>query len=1152
MKLSEAIHIRSRFSRSVNLERDSSVSALTGYVPTGRALDVVRRLAQGMLDAPSGRALSITGPHGGGKSSLAIFIDGLTSPSSSEINKSAIKLLEEFDPILKKLWSDGVSSLPLSGKGFVRAIATATREPISKSLIRALDRAVIRDLGKKPEMREAVEGLSKNKETRDRQFLDLVAEIAKKQPIIFIIDEFGKNLESYADSPAEADPFILQALSELAQGDNALPIFIMTMQHLSFDEYVQGTTGNQRREWAKIQGRFQDIPFVDSPIQSRKLISSVFDQKSSTLKTAYSGWLKAHEKELTIAGLAEIAFNVDTLNSYPLHPLTLSVLPQLCSRYGQNERTLFSFLASKEPKSVASFLNQTIWDKNLSLPLIGLDLVYDYFLESAPTMLSASNTANRWIEIESRIRDIHGLTEEEEKILKTIGLLNLVTSGGTLRASKNILLLSLSGTKESAKIIERRLDKSLAKLEARGLVIFRSFADEFRVWQGSDFDLRAATENARRALQGKSLARILNEVVQLAPMVAGRHSQVKGILRIFEQKFYDPAIEDLLPPVSESHFDGVVGYSVLPLRIEELKPLPKNSKPIVIFNPKDLTKLSDLAFETSALYSVLHEENLKTLDWVAKRELVERFIVVKQQMLELVNLTWFTEADWVACSSNSYRLDKAKGISSALSDVCDATYKKSPIVKSEMIARRELTGQGTRACRNVIEGMLKNLSKPAFGIEGFGPDRAIYQAIFAATGLHHKNDAGKWVIGQPDKLSWGPVWKEVEGAFESATSARLPISTIASLLTRPPFGLKDGLIPLLLFCAIVSKGSDIALYEHGTLVLNLDDAVAERFAKNPSNFAIRNYATSEGARAKCISGIVKAFAIENVPVENSFLAVVRALYRELYFLTPFSKQTLKYLTKESKLVRQAFQGALEPDILFFEDIPKILGLQPIFPESHITSQQVARYSSELLNIFKNFKNSYQNLMDDVAHEIAESTATSSDVNKMRQQLVGQATNLEGRVLERGLNSFVTAILRENLTTNDWLENMAMVVADGSPTKSWNDESLGKFSHKASELGGSLRRLQALLYDRLSKDEAAFDAIRITVTHPDGKENVQILSITEAETKLVSEELFSVLRTLEGKMGSSSAARGALFAWLASKNEEETTLTLRDRDGKKHG
>jgi hypothetical protein len=44
MKLIEMIDVNPRFARSANIERDLGVEALEGYVPTGRAIDVVRRV----------------------------------------------------------------------------------------------------------------------------------------------------------------------------------------------------------------------------------------------------------------------------------------------------------------------------------------------------------------------------------------------------------------------------------------------------------------------------------------------------------------------------------------------------------------------------------------------------------------------------------------------------------------------------------------------------------------------------------------------------------------------------------------------------------------------------------------------------------------------------------------------------------------------------------------------------------------------------------------------------------------------------------------------------------------------------------------------------------------------------------------------------
>ena len=267
-----AISVKSRFSRSVNVERDTGANSLDGYIPTGRALDVVRRLAQGMLDPSAGRSLSITGPHGGGKSSLAIFVDALLNGKKTQSYRTAFKLLEEFDPVLAAMWEEARKCVDISGQGFYRAVVTAAREPITESILRALKRKAETNAFPLASLEKKLRSLKADSSSRESVILEFIKEIAEEHPFILVIDEFGKNLEAYADAPSESDPFILQGIAEMGQGEKALPIFVMTMQHLSFDDYIQSSSSSQRKEWAKIQGRFQDIPYIDSPIQSRKLI----------------------------------------------------------------------------------------------------------------------------------------------------------------------------------------------------------------------------------------------------------------------------------------------------------------------------------------------------------------------------------------------------------------------------------------------------------------------------------------------------------------------------------------------------------------------------------------------------------------------------------------------------------------------------------------------------------------------------------------------------------------------------------------------------------------------------------------------------------------------------------------------------------------
>ena len=186
---------------------------------------------------------------------------------------------------------------------------------------------------------------------------------------------------------------------------------------------------------------------------------------------------------------------------------------------------------------------------------MGLDRVYDYFLDSAATSVGAAASASRWLEIETRIRDTFGLTELQSQVLKSVGVLNLVSSGGAVRASRPILRWSTEQTTDS------EFAEVIRELEERGLITYRDFADEFRIWSGSDFDLRGAVETARREAALRPLPSLLNEHASLEPIVAGRHSQKHGVLRVYRRFFADgvPEAAELNTP-QERQWDGHVVY----------------------------------------------------------------------------------------------------------------------------------------------------------------------------------------------------------------------------------------------------------------------------------------------------------------------------------------------------------------------------------------------------------------------------------------------------------------------------------------------------------------------------------------------------------------------------------------------------------------
>lgn len=174
-----------------------------------------------------------------------------------------------------------------------------------------------------------------------------------------------------------------------------------------------------------------------------RLIGQAIDQSEAELfKCAIhnqaSEWFERLEgitkgEELTPAVLGEV---------YPLHPIAALVLPTLCNRYAQNDRSLFTFLTSSEPYSFKTFINETTVEGDF-LPTLKLDRVYDYFVEAVGIGLASRPSLSRWVEIQGLIADAKHLEPDSLKVLKTIGILNLVTTTAAVRATRELVTLAM-------------------------------------------------------------------------------------------------------------------------------------------------------------------------------------------------------------------------------------------------------------------------------------------------------------------------------------------------------------------------------------------------------------------------------------------------------------------------------------------------------------------------------------------------------------------------------------------------------------------------------------------------------------------------------------------------------------------------------------
>ena len=1129
--LADAIAVESRFARSANLERDvDRREPLDGYIVTARALDVLERITTTAAQGPAGGAWSLTGPYGSGKSSLALLLDAALG-EAGETQEVALRLIDDASPSVSALVRRAHHRHGTHESGFHRGLVTANREPLSHTVLRALHAAVLRSYGKIPPasrfgaaktLRGALEDASANDPRRTGPSPAALVEIARclaeDAPLLLVIDEFGKNLEAIGDGGA-ADPYLLQQLAEAGQG-SGLPVFVLTLQHLSFEDYLAGTDGPHRREWAKVQGRFEDVAFVESAVQTRALIGTVFDVGDDKLVPRIERWAQHHAKEMRALGIADLADPKVVAGCYPLHPLAAFVLPELCNRYGQHERTLFSFLTSPDSASAASYLSVTNVPTRGPLPSLGLEVIYDYFVASGALNLSTPRQSTRWTEIATRLRDSHGLTEPQVRLAKAIALLNLVATTGTVRASKQVLTL-----------VDADSATTLDELDSAGIVTYRDFADEYRIWHGTDIDIRSLLDTAHQRVQRQSLAAILSATVPPQPVVAARHSAEHNVLRVFARRYADSS-ESIGPLDAFSPYDGEV---LLVVGEDQTAPTVAQSlngaKPVVAAVPDNLTELSTAAREVATVTDALDDPTVSD-DWVARLELGER-LAQSRSTLDSAIIGTFSAEDctWILLGEEENTILPAGRGSAALSAAADIAYSSTPTVRNEMLNRTDLTSQGAKARRLLLKAMIEHGSDPDLGLEGYGPEMAIYRAFLERTGLHgddKRNDTK--IFRAPTDRSLCPAWDVLETHFERARARRLNLGDIYAALLSPPIGMKAAVVPVFVTAGLLAFADEIAIYEHGTFKPLLTIEISERLVSNPGHFDIKHFANTTGARQQVIDALARRFEVlprfRKQRVAN-VLAIVGHMVSRIGQLENYTLRTTN-ITATTRNARDALVVAVEPDELLFVTLPKALGFTPVEPGNK-TYWNARAYADSVGDMIDELTDCYERLLTDLLKLLLTESAETS-----RRVVSGQAAALEGEVLDPAVRAFVMTLANDSVNSDsDWIEAVATVVGKKAP-KEWTDDDLRRFRRELPEHLASFQRLLALHADQRTHGRGAFDALRVTVTRSDGSEHVRLVGVDHDQRQHLEGALNSVLDKLTSLTGSPQRAHNSLLALLGER------------------
>lgn len=1058
------VEVERRFRRSVNLDRDTgSPDALAGYVVTPAVRRALSQITGGLDDAAGDRAWNLVGPYGSGKSAFAVFLADLLSPSGSPGHSAARNLL------------NGSAESASPRQPLHPALLTAERAPLDTLLLKSLDSTLeaiwATRRGKKPRVLAAVKRFLNGSApalsrcaTSDvvRCFEEAVRTIEEKTGagLLLIVDEAGKALEYAAQRPTRGDVYLLQALAETAARSDGIPFVILTILHQSFDRYAHQLGPSDRNEWAKVQGRFGELAFREGGDQILRLTAAAIRRTGelragedwTRIVSATARWIS----EGTGWDEAQLAGHLHAC--WPLHPIAAALLgPLFRGRLAQNERSLFAFLSAGEPLSFRDFLRTHGSDH-----LYTVDRLYDY----ATAMLGSrllGRDGRPWAEIDTAIRRLPtGSKALDEQVLKTVGLLGMLGDQVGLRASAEIVAACI-GEGDAAK-------RSLEHLKRQSALVFRQFRDAFQIWEGSDLDLDDLVVRAERQLPSDfSVAQLLQREAPQAPLVARRHLFQTGTLRFFDVQFVDASrltsgaecdvggegdgIVILTLPRTEREADDLRGQQgIAGLAIERLGA----GKPVVLVVPETLVRLSQLARESAASQLVRTSTPELQSDPIARSELSGRIGELERQVAAEVRRAFDPRrSDWF---TGGVRLNVAswRDASSALSELCDAHYAQAPPIRNELLNRRALSTSAARARRSLLEAMILRGEVVQLGFEGNPPEVSMYRSLLGAHELHRPR-AGKWGFGTP-KRTLKPLWAAIDEFLHDTEAGRRPLVELYDRLRHPPFGIKDGPLPVIVVAALLARDDAVAVYERGSFMPTWTPSHAERLLRSPDAFEIRQ-CRIDGPRQAVVTRLAGTLRL-STGNDPSLLDVVRGLVRFVASLTPYARRTQR-ISQRARDVRETLVRAREPAQLVFNDLPAACGCPP-FGAGHAEAERnVDDFVEALTTGLREMRNAYPALMERAGATLAERLNLPGKQVAATAELHRRASRLGEIAVDPMLKSFVLRAADEALAPDDLLTSLLTQLANKPPSE-WTEADEEQFRVRAVQVGRAFRNAESLL------------------------------------------------------------------------------------------
>lgn len=1029
-----------RFNPSINIVRDEGREF--DYILTPNAVKVAKEISVGFNSGI--RAFTLIGSYGTGKSSFLQALDRTINGG----NLVPIELNQK-----------------LSKVGATRVVGHY------QSLISYFTQEL---------------GVTNQHEGNQEVFDALYARAEKDDLHVIYIDEFGKFLEYATQNEPDRELYFLQQLAEFVSRDD-INLLLITTLHQNFEAYSGGVvTTRQRREWKKVKGRFKELTFNEPVEQLLYLAAKKLDGQGriehSTAKLA----IEKNVLDLNKEGLLELEKSLS-----PLDVISAGVLAKALQKYGQNERSLFTFLET-------DLLDEAWFD---------LSRVYDYLLNAFHSYLESSYNPHfhNWQTLKNGVERIEYSNVKKPRLMlsvfKSVGLLQIF--GGKAGKIDDAFFTDYFAAIASKKDILA----ALSELQKMRLILFAKYKGAYTITEGTDVDFDVELAKAEEHIDPSfDVPAVVQEHFDFPMMTAKAVTYLKGTPRLFGFQVSDKAEKEQTPKGALDGYVRLVFNDDLSTK-DILAATKSHSTALIVGFYKNTKSIRDRVFDILKTKKVLAEHRD---DLVARSEF-EKILASQERLLshEVIDGMFTDKVFWSFQGEVISDVSNAKRLNAQLSRICNVVYSATPTFKNELLNKHKISTSIHTARKNYFDRLVNHWQEPELGFDRdkFPPEKTIYKSLLEANGIH-EGGAVKANFSEPHaENGFDAIWEVCDAFLAESKEEAKPVKELYERLSKAPYKLKLGLLDFLVPSYLFIKRGEFALFDGDRFIPSMNESILYLITRQPQAYSVKAFEI-DANRLEVFNRY--RVVLDQAPTEQlSQSELIESVKPFLVFykhLDDYTKHTNR-LPVQAKALRESIKGAKDLEQTFFSTIPRALDMGGELDQSE--EDQLQEFTARLNNAIEELKTAYPQLLDRFELFLCkEATGRKMAFDSYKPIIAERFGGIPEHRLLRDQKVFIDRVCSPLDDRDSWLASVAQAILK----KPFNTISDHEEEILKDRVRAMLKGLDNLLEIETAKVEQGERLERLEITSDEGTKaiNVRINQEDEKSIQEVSGEIYKLL------------------------------------------